>query len=105
MLNIVNPLRPKITLSNETSSNKKAKKKREAMIEWQTWRDAAIVALVLSLGLLVPYISLIGYAAYVTELGENLFKTILFLAGSWISQFITLAGLTAYVKKKGAEDT
>lgn len=91
---IVNPLTPTIKIVKTNSP-----KEEEIEIIWQTWKEAAIVALVLAVSAyFITFLQLVQYP--IQDWGCFLFDSIKFLGSAAFSNFISLTGLTALAKTR-----
>jgi len=59
------------------------------------WRDAAIVALILTLGqIFIVFMPMYGYASFSEDVPSFLFELVKFAGQSWFASFLALSGLS-----------
>ncbi len=60
-----------------------------------SWRDAATVALILTLGqIFIVFMPMYGYASFSKDISSFLFELVKFAGQSWFASFLALSGLS-----------
>lgn len=96
----VNPLKPRIVAMSyaEDTDNVAG---AAATAQPMSWRDAAIVALILTLGqIFIVFMPMYGYASFSEDVPSFLFELVKFAGQSWFASFLALSGLSRLMSSR-----
>jgi len=87
----INPLKPRIVAMSDPNDSSNEAKREQPM----PWRDAAAIALILTLGqIFIVFMPMYGYASFSEDVPSFLFELVKFAGQSWFASFLALSGLS-----------
>jgi hypothetical protein len=90
----INPLKPRIVAMSDADNPDNVISASETA-QPMSWRDAAIVAIILTLGqIFIVFMPMYGYASFSADVPSFLFELMKFAGQSWFASFLALSGLS-----------